>query len=116
MGGEQKLTQPFLFHPHPTLQYNEFLSTLASNAVSIGTKQRVMQGAVSTCLSVNLSVQGKEVPSLMDSGSMVTLIWEGYFKKNILPILKSLLGNSVSSLIIQTVSCQQWCDASLEVF
>ena len=58
----------------PTLQYDELLSTLASNAISMETKQRVMERAVSTCPTVNLNVQGKEVPSLMDSGSMVTLI------------------------------------------
>ena len=56
------------------------------------TKQRVMKRAVSTCPTVNLNVQGREVPSLMDSGSMVTLVQEGYFEKNILPMLKTLLG------------------------
>ena len=76
-----------------TLQYNKLLSTLASNAVSMETKQRVMKRAVSTCPTVNLNVQGREVPSLMDSRSMVTLIWEGYFEKNILPILKALPGD-----------------------
>ena len=58
----------------PTSQYDELLSTLASNAVSMETKQRVMKRAVSTCPTVNLNVQGKEVPSLMDLGSMVTLV------------------------------------------
>ena len=58
----------------PTSQYNKLLSTLASNTVSMETKQRVMKKAVSTCPTVNLNVQGKEVPSLMDSGSMVTLV------------------------------------------
>ena len=55
--------------------------------MSLKTKQRVMQRAASNCPSVTLDVQGKGVPSLMDSGSMVTLIWEGYFEKNILPFL-----------------------------
>ena len=76
----------------PMLQYDELLSMLASNAISMETKQRVMKMAVSTCPTVNLNVQGKEVPSLMDLGSMVTLIQEGYFKKNILPILKASSG------------------------
>ena len=58
----------------PTSQYDELLSTLASNTVSMETKQRVMKRAVSTCPTVNLNVQGKEVPSLMDLGSMVTLV------------------------------------------
>ena len=80
---------------HPILYvctHTPIPSTLASNAVSIETKQRVMQRAVSTYPTVNLKVQGKEVTSLMDSVSMVTLIQEGYFEKNILPILKSLPG------------------------
>ena len=84
------LTQLLLFHL--ATQYNELLSTLASNAVSIKTKQRVIQCMISICPSVALNVQGKGVLSLMDSGSMVTLIWEGYFEKNILPILKSSPG------------------------
>ena len=76
----------------PMSQYDKLLSTLASNAVSMETKQRVMKRAVSTCPTVNLNIQGKEVPSLMDLGSMVTLVQEGYFEKNILPILKTSLG------------------------
>ena len=58
----------------PMSQYDKLLSTLASNAVSMETKQRIMKRAVSTCPTVNLNVQGKEVPSLMDLGSMVTLV------------------------------------------
>ena len=65
----------------PMSQYDELLSTLASNAVSMETKQRVIKRAVSTCPTVNLNVQGKEVPSLMDLGSMVTIVQEGYFEK-----------------------------------
>ena len=74
------------------LQYDELLSTLASNTISMETKQRVMERAVSTCPAVNLNIQGKEVPSLMDSGLMVTLVQEGYFEKNILPVLKTSPG------------------------
>ena len=56
------------------------------------TKQRVMQRAVSGCPSVTLKIQGKGVPSLLDSGSMVTLVQEGYFEKNILTLLKASPG------------------------
>ena len=63
--------------------------TLVSNSVSLETKQRVMQRAISNCPSVTLDVQGKGVLSLLDSGSMVTLVQEGYFEKNILPLLKT---------------------------
>ena len=47
---------------------------------------------MSSCPKVTLNVQGKGVPSLLDSGSMVTLIQEGYFEKNILPLLKASSG------------------------
>ena len=61
-------------------QYDKLLSTLASNAVSIETKQCVMQCAMWACPSVTLNVQGKGVLSLMDSGSMVILIQDETFK------------------------------------
>ena len=53
--------------------------------MSLETKQRVMQRAISNCPTVTLDIQGKGVRSFLDSGSMVTLIQEGYFEKNILP-------------------------------
>ena len=53
----------------PTLEYDELLSMLASNAISMETKEKVMKRAVSICPTVNLNVQGKEVSSLMDLGS-----------------------------------------------
>ena len=65
---------------------------MVNNAVSLETKQRIMQRAVSSCPKVTLNGEGKGVPFLLDSGSMVTLIWEGYFEKNILPLLKASLG------------------------
>ena len=71
--------------------FDEIMKTLVNNAVSLEMKQQIMQKAVSSFPKVTLNVQGKGVPSLLDSGSMVTLIWEGYFE-NILPLLKSSSG------------------------
>ena len=50
-------------------------------------KHKVMQRAVSQCPAVPMDLLGQQVPSLLDSGSMVTLIHEGYFTKNIQPLL-----------------------------
>ena len=50
------------------------------------------QRAVSQCPYVPIDLLGQKVPSLLDSGSMVTLICEGYFIKNILPLLQSQVG------------------------
>ena len=52
-----------------------------------------MQRAVSQCPAVPIDLLGQKVPSLLDSGSMVTLICKGYFTKNILPLLQSQAGN-----------------------
>ena len=86
--------------------FDEILETLVNNAVSLETKQWVMQRAMSSCPKVTLNVQGKGVPSLLDSGSMVTLIQEGYFEKKYSPFVKGQFGRAFqSSLIIQVIHC-----------
>ena len=57
--------------------------------MSTETKQRILKRAVSQCPSITMEFLGLKVPSLLDSGSMVTLIREAYFNKNILPLLRS---------------------------
>ena len=57
--------------------------TLPSNTVSSEIKQHVLNRAVSQCPSISMEILGQKVPSLLDSGFMVTLIHEGYFKKYI---------------------------------
>ena len=49
--------------------------------------------AVSQCPSITIDILGQKMPSLLDSGSMVMLIREGYFIKNILPLLKKSAGD-----------------------
>ena len=60
--------------------------------MSFETKQCVMKRAVSQCPSVPIEVLGQKVPSLLDSGSMITLVHKGYFLKNILPLLQGSAG------------------------
>ena len=61
--------------------------------MSIETKQRVLNRAVSQCPSITIDILGQKIPFLLDSGSMVMLICEGYFIKNILPLLKKSAGD-----------------------
>ena len=67
-------------------KYEDLVRTLTS-AVSLEMKHKVMKRAVSQCPAVPMDLLGREVPSLLDSGSMVTLIREGYFVKHIQPLL-----------------------------
>ena len=68
------------------------IHTLSSNSVSSETKQKVMQRAVSQCPAIPMDLLGRRVPSLLNSGSMVTLICKGYFTKKILPLLNKSSG------------------------
>ena len=76
----------------PIDRFEDMIHTLSSNAMSSETKQKVMQRAVSQCPAIPIDLLGGKVPSLLDSGSMVTLIHEGYFIKNILPLLNKSPG------------------------
>ena len=78
--------------------------TLMSNVVSFETKQDVMQRAVSQCPAVPIDLLGQKVPSLLDSGSMVMLIHEGYFTKNILPLLQKPAGNLTEAHLLFQLS------------
>ena len=77
---------------------------LTNHAVSFETKQRVLNRAVSQCPSITIDILGQKIPSLLDSGSMVTLIHEGYFIKNILPILKKSAGNLTEAHLLFRLS------------
>ena len=74
-------------------EFEEIFQTLTNHAVSFETKQRVLNRAVSQCPSITIDILGQKIPSLLDSGSMVTLIREKYFNKNILPLLKRSAGD-----------------------
>ena len=56
--------------------------------MSTETKQRILKRAVSQCPSITMEFLGLKVPSLLDSGSIVMLIHEAYFNRNILPLLR----------------------------
>ena len=56
------------------LNYSTLLQTLSNSSILTETKQQIMQKAVSNCPSVTLQLLGIELPPLLDSGSMVTLI------------------------------------------
>ena len=74
--------------PPTWLNYSTLLQTLSNSTISAESKQQIMQRAVLNCPSVNLQLLGIDLPSLLDSGSMVTLIREGFFMKHILPKLQ----------------------------
>ena len=73
-------------------------------------KHKVVQKAVLQCPAVPMDLLGQQVPSLLDSGSVVTLICEGYFIKNIQPLL-----NKFSSKLAKAHSMFQLSAANNEI-
>ena len=50
------------------------MNKISSQQVSVQVKIEVMQRAVATCHKVNMGCERKKIPSLLDSGSQVTVM------------------------------------------
>ena len=61
------------------------IEKISSQQVSAQIKIEVMQRAVATCPKVNMGCGRKRIPSLLDSGSQVTLICQSFLEQEILP-------------------------------
>ena len=64
------------------------VKTISSQQVSAQVKIEVMQRAMATCPKINMGCGKKKIPSLLDSGSQVTLICQSFFEQEILPHIK----------------------------
>ena len=61
------------------------IEKISTQQISAQIKIEVMQRAVATCPKVKMGCGRKRIPSLLDSGSQVTLICQSFFKQEILP-------------------------------
>ena len=64
------------------------IEKISSQQVSAHIKIEVMQRAVATCPKVNMGCGRKRIPSLLDTGSQVTLICQSLFEQEILPHIR----------------------------
>ena len=64
------------------------LLKISSQQVSAQVKIEVMQRAMATCPKIKMGSGRKKIPSLLDSGSQVTLIHQSFFEQEILPHIK----------------------------
>ena len=55
------------------------IEKISSQQVSAQVKIEVMQRAMATCPKINMGCGRKMIPSLLDSGSQVTLICQSFF-------------------------------------
>ena len=61
------------------------------------TKMEIMQCAVAKCPKVSISAHGIQIPSLLDSGSEVTLLQQLYFDQHIPPKIKLATGEKADA-------------------
>ena len=73
------------------------MEKISSQQVSAQVKIEVMQRAMATCPKINMGCGRKKIPSLLDSGSQVTLIRQSFFKQEILPHIESSDGEKANA-------------------
>ena len=73
------------------------MEKISSQQVSAQVKIEVMQRAMATCPKINMGCGRKVIPSLLDSGSRVTLIRQSFFKQEILPHIKPADGEKAKA-------------------
>ena len=67
------------------------------NAEALQVKFKIMKQAVASNVKVNLECMGKRLASLLDSGSMVSMVQQSYFDQNIKPKLGPTNGPEANS-------------------
>ena len=70
---------------------------LRNTSISAETKMEIMQCAVAKCPKVCISAHIIQLPSLLDSGSEVTLLRQSYFDQYILPKIKPATGEKANT-------------------
>ena len=73
------------------------LKKISSQQVSAQVKIDIMQRAMATCPKINMGCGRKVIPSLLDSGSQVTLIHQSFFEQEILPHIKPSDGEKANA-------------------
>ena len=82
--------------PHE-YEENSLIIQLRNTSILAETKMEIMHRAVAKCLKVCISAHRIQIPSLLDSGSEVTLLWQSYFDQHILPKIKPAMGEKADA-------------------
>ena len=82
--------------PHE-FEEKSLIIQLRNTSILAETKMEIMQCAVAKCPKVCISAHGIQIPSLLDSGSEVTLLRQSYFDQHILPKIKPATGEKADA-------------------
>ena len=78
--------------PKDIPELDSVLRSLSSQGILVQTKISIMQQAIAKCPKVSISSRGVQIPSLLDSGSEVSLIHQSYFREHLLPRIETPTG------------------------
>ena len=70
----------------------DLIEKISSQQVSAQVKIEVMQRAMATCPKINMGCGRKVIPSLLDSGSQVTLYARAFWSRRSCPTLNQQMG------------------------
>ena len=83
--------------PHHTNEEKSLIIQLRNASILAETKIEIIQCAVAKCPKEYISAHGIQIPSLLDSGSKVTLLQQLYFDQYILPKIKLATGEKANA-------------------
>ena len=68
------------------------MRSISSQGILANDKMEIVQQAVARCPKISLVSMGVQIPSLLNSGSKVSLIRHSYFKEHLLPKIEMPMG------------------------
>ena len=74
--------------PHKHSYEEDLIWLIHNTSILAATKLEIMQCTVAESPKVSISAYGIKIPSLLDSGSEVTLLRQSYFDQHLLPKIK----------------------------
>ena len=83
--------------PHNPNYETDLIQCIHSASISAETKLDIMQRAVARSPKVCINAHGIQIPSLLDSGSDVTLLRQAYFEKHLLPKTQEVTGEKAEA-------------------
>ena len=92
-----KVSSPDQFDKHTLDRIVDLIELISSQNVSAQVTFDVMQRTVATCHKVNMGCGRKRTPSLLDSGTQVTLTCQSYFEQEILPHIRPSSGEKAEA-------------------
>ena len=76
------------------------LRSISSQGILAKDKVEIMQQAVAKCPKISIASMGVQIPSLLDSGSEVSLIRYSDFKEHLLPKIETPMGEKSDAHIL----------------